>query len=55
MSKSRPGLIVVMDAESDRVAEVVMQDGEPFCHTCGRNDCLHVGFAHATHRFFDPT
>lgn len=46
------GRIVLMDAESGRVAEVVMQEGEPFCHMCGKDDCLHAGFAHATHRFF---
>lgn len=47
-----PGRVVLMDAESGRVAEVVMKDGEPFCHMCGKDSCLHAGFAHAMPGFF---
>ena len=46
------GLSVMLDADSDRAAEVVLQDGEPFCRMCESDRCLHAGFAHATHRFF---
>ena len=38
---------VLMDIKANRVAEVVAENGTLLCRLCGRNDCLHVGFAHA--------
>ena len=46
------GRVVVMDAESGRIAEVVMRDGESFCHMCNSNSCIHAGFAYATPAFY---
>ena len=46
------GLAVMLDVDSNRVAEVSMRDGEPFCRMCENDRCLHAGFAYATHRFF---
>ena len=46
------GRTVLLDDEVGRVAEVVMQDGEPFCRMCGTDDCIHAGFAHSIYTFF---
>ena len=47
-----PGRVVLMDNETGRVAEVVMQDGQPFCHMCKSDSCLHAGFACAIPALF---
>ena len=47
-----PGRVVLMDNETGRVAEVGMQDGQPLCHMCKSDSCLHAGFACAIPALF---
>ena len=39
--------VVVLDSMKNRIAEVVVQNGELYCQLCRVDDCLHVGFAYA--------
>lgn len=39
--------VVLLDSKANRIAEVVLQNGQMFCQLCEENNCLHVGFAYA--------
>ena len=49
---AQSGRVVLTDAESGRIAEIVMRDGEAFCYTCSSSSCIHTGFAYATPGFY---
>lgn len=38
---------VLLDNTTNRIAEIVFQNGELFCQLCEESDCLHTGFAYA--------
>ena len=41
------GRVVLLDNTINRIAEVVVQNGELHCQLCEEDGCLHVGFAYA--------
>ena len=41
------GRVVLLDNTINRIAEVVVKDGELHCQLCEEDGCLHVGFAYA--------
>lgn len=39
--------IILLDNGFNRIAEVVVRDGEMYCQLCEEYSCLHAGFAYA--------
>lgn len=39
--------VAILDKMSNRVVDVIMNNGLWRCLTCNRGDCMHVGFAYA--------
>lgn len=36
--------VILKDNFKNRIAEVAIQRGEPFCQLCNEKDCVHIGF-----------
>ena len=39
--------VVVKDNKDDRIADVVIRNGELYCQLCEDSNCVHVGFVYA--------
>lgn len=45
--------VILKDNIKDRIAEIIIRNGEPYCQLCEAKDCVHVGYVFSIPTIYD--